>query len=177
MARSNLMKKILIMLSLTVVSVALDQVTKIWAIDNLRGEPTRYYLGGIFQLMYATNEGAFGSMGSNWPDEVRFWALTVAPIIFLIFFAVHIIISPQYSRYELIAFSLIVGGGVGNLIDRARFQYVVDFMYMGVGKIGTNIFNIADFIIVIGFTMIALQWIKSGRSAAKDKAQPQADAD
>ncbi len=155
------LQKSLIMILITVVSVGLDQLSKQWAIDNLKGGPVRYYFNGLLQFLYATNEGAFGSLGSNLAPTVRFWVLTVAPIAFLVGFAVHVLLNSQYSKYELWAFSFLVGGGVGNLIDRARFQYVVDFMYIGTGKIGTNIFNIADMIIVTGFVMIALRWIKT----------------
>jgi signal peptidase II len=79
------------------------------------------------------------------------------------------LLSRQYSRFEFYAFTLIIGGGIGNLIDRARFQYVVDFLYMGIGKIGTNIFNIADFVIVIGFVMMLWQWFRTWR---EQKSRP-----
>ena len=69
---------------------------------------------------------------------------------------IYIIRNQLIPRFELIALALIVGGGLGNMIDRFLFGYVVDFLYIGYGPVGTNIFNIADVLIVIGGCMLII---------------------
>ena len=66
------------------------------------------------------------------------------------------LISKKVTKVDLFSLSCIFAGGIGNLIDRIRYDYVVDFMYMGYKKIGTNIFNIADVVIMTGFGIMVV---------------------
>ena len=64
----------------------------------------------------------------------------------------------------------IISGGVGNLIDRFRLDHVVDFLYLGYGPVGTNIFNIADMGILFGFILVLF------RSWALSKSEDEAES-
>lgn len=147
-----------------------DQWTKYWAFHNLKGELPRSYFMGLFQLRYAENTGAWGNLGGNWPEPMRSIFLIGFPILILLLVAGFMLTQKYSHKLETWAYALIVTGGFGNLIDRIRLNYVIDFMYAGTHKsiplwgsvripLETNIFNIADVIIMIGAGLILLRLI------------------
>jgi signal peptidase II len=82
---------------------------------------------------------------------MRFWILTVLPFLFLGGLTWYTITSQELKTYMVASYCMVIAGGVGNLIDRALYGYVVDFLWMGIpGGIGTNIFNVADVAIMFG---------------------------
>lgn len=146
----SLVRRFVIFGLVTFVSIALDQVTKLLAIDAFKGKPTLSYLGDTFRFQYATNEGAFLSLGGNLPPNVRFWLLTVGVGALLLAISVHALRNPVDTA-NLSGYALIVSGGFSNWIDRARFGgVVVDFMNMGLGSLRTGVFNVADLAILAG---------------------------
>jgi signal peptidase II len=153
--------RLLVVLAIIGLVVAFDQYTKSWAISELQGMPTRSYLGGTFLFLYAENTGAWGSMGSGLSDNLRFWILTVLPFLFLGGLTWYTLKSDELKPYMVWCYALVIGGGLGNLIDRAIYGYVVDFLWTGIpGGIGTNIYNIADVAIMAGvITLILLHFI------------------
>ncbi len=151
-----LWKRAAIVLGIVVVCFALDQVTKAMAIASLKGYVGYSMLWDTVRIEYAENTGAWGSLGGTWPKAVRFWVLSVLPSLVLVGIAWFAIFKSGLSRLELAAYALIVGGGSGNLFDRFVHGYVVDFLWMGIGRIGTNVFNIADTIIMIAFGLILI---------------------
>lgn len=146
-------------LGLIAVSTGFDQWTKDWAVKSLKGAPERVYWDGMVKILYAENTGAWGSIGSDLPEPWRMIALTIVPIAFLVGLLIYTLRKADLPRYEVICYALVVGGGTGNLIDRAWHGYVVDFLWMGLTqKIATNIFNVADVVIMTGvISLIVLQ--------------------
>ncbi|MFA7483613.1 MAG: signal peptidase II [Vulcanimicrobiota bacterium] len=139
-----------------------DQVTKLWAIETMAGAPPRHYLGGIFTLTYAENTGGWGSLGANWSPLARRITLIIAPAIVLVGLGVYLVRTEKFDWIRSLGYVGIISGGVGNLIDRFRLEHVVDFLYMGYGPIGTNIFNIADMGILFGFILVLYRsWVLS----------------
>lgn len=138
---------------LFIVIFTADQLSKAWAVKNLAGRPARLFLNGIFKLTYAENRGAWGSMGANWNEHLRWFVLVLLPCLLLLGLAVYML-SRELSRYEVSAYTLVLAGGLGNQLDRIRLDYVVDFLYLGYGRIGTNIFNIADMVLLSGIFML-----------------------
>lgn len=129
----------------------IDQYTKFVAIENLKDVPTQTFLWDTFRLTYAENNGAFLSLGSGLSEDVRFWTFTVLVTAFLGGLAVYLFRKKDLTQLEAIAYALVLGGGIGNLIDRwARNGWVVDFMNMGIGDLRTGIFNVADAVIMAG---------------------------
>lgn len=157
-------KAVILSLSLFI-WIALDQITKIWAIESIKGMPASYYLGGLVQIVYAENRGAWGGLGDSWPEFLRLSFLIYIPMIFLLGIAIYVLVNKKVKLYEATYLSFIVAGGIGNLIDRIRYDYVVDFMYIGYKSLGTNIFNIADVVIMIGFFGIFGLNIKEWRAS------------
>ncbi len=146
-----MLRRVMLVAVIIAFVIAFDQSTKAWAIANLQHSATRSYLGGTFLLLYAENTGAWGSMGSGLNDTLRFWILTVLPTVFLVGLAWYTVKSAELKTYMVACYALVIGGGLGNLVDRALHGYVVDFLWTGIPNgIGTNIYNIADVAIMIG---------------------------
>ncbi|MBE2252533.1 MAG: signal peptidase II [Myxococcus sp.] len=165
----SIARRFLIFGLVTFLSIALDQVTKVLATDAFKGKPTLSYLGDTFRFQYATNEGAFLSLGGNLPANVRFWLLTVGVGALLLAITVQALRNPVDTA-NLTGYALIVSGGFSNWIDRARFDgVVVDFMNMGLGSLRTGVFNIADLAILAGIGVLLIAGWRQDR-AAKAKA-------
>ena len=164
--------KIIFFFSIQILFVALDQWSKAWAVSALKGSFPRHYFFGIFQLTYAENTGAWGNLGGDWGEPYRSLFLIYLPIAVLLIFAVFSLFSKKINNTEFWAYSFIVSGGAGNLIDRVRFGYVVDFMYAGIKRpFETNIFNVADVVIMIGFGLVVLNMIQDFLKKKKEVAQ------
>jgi signal peptidase II len=138
-------------LAISSVIVVLDQVTKIWAIQALKIQDIAVFPGLNFAL--AHNAGAvFGFLAdsSGWQR----WFFTAFAIVMMI-----IIIAWQKSLKESeggesFALSLVLGGGLGNLIDRVRLGYVIDFIDVYYEQWHWYTFNVADIFICIGATIL-----------------------
>jgi signal peptidase II len=125
---------------------AVDQITKIWAVDRLAGQPSVPVLGEFFKLTLVYNEG--GAMGTSFGTST--WYLIIALIIIPILFYYLYIYRAALSFAIPLAF--ICGGAIGNLIDRFRLGRVVDFLdvdFFDINFLGFQLdrwwtFNIAD---------------------------------
>lgn len=150
--------------------VLIDQGSKYLAIENIQGYPPRLYLGGIFRLEFAINPGAFLSLGSSLSPDVRFWVFIVAVGGFLLGASWVLFRDRTLDRVNAFALSIIVGGGIGNLIDRsARANHgVVDFLNLGLGDLRTGIFNIADMAIMLGVILLGWKSFQGHKSTEKN---------
>lgn len=143
----------LFVVPLLLFTVACDQTSKRLAAELLEGLGPHPYMGGSVVFLYAENSGAFLGLGARLTETARFWLFTVGVSALLVLFLVKL--HRAGSRLELIGWSLIVGGGLGNLIDRVlRDGRVIDFLRVGVGELKTGIFNFADTAIVFGLVAL-----------------------
>lgn len=136
------------------ITLLVDQLTKTFATSRLKNVPPTSYLGGTVQLSYAQNTGAFGSLGSRWPDTTRTLVFILLPIMVLggsLSFALR---AQMLSQRMAVALAFIVAGGVGNVIDRIKQGYVTDFLRLSVGGVGTNVFNFADVCLMLGTVIL-----------------------
>jgi signal peptidase II len=164
------LKRFLFLIAITAGILIPDQWTKAWAVRDLKGNLPTDYLWGTIRIIYAENTGAWGNLGGDWPPFLRMSFLIALPVIILLGLAIFVIVSKKVTRPERWAYAFIVAGGAGNLIDRIRYDYVVDFLWMGIGPIGTNIFNIADVSIMIGFGIMVLLNILEWKNKRRETA-------
>lgn len=138
------------------VNIVIDQITKIWAIDALKGLGTFHYLNDFFRLQYAENPGAFLSLGSSLTPTMRFVVLTIVVAFFLVGALVYLLRTPHMNAARSYGLALLIGGGISNLIDRAFRDggRVIDFLNLGMGELRTGIFNIADVAIMVGIALV-----------------------
>lgn len=145
---------------LTLITLALDLASKQWARTSLDTE-MHSYLGNFFVLEHSENTGAFLSLGAALSPQFRFWIFTV--LIAIITFGVlfYIIKTKVLPDVQTAAYTLIVAGGFGNLVDRVMKESVTDFMNVGIGSLRTGIFNVADMAIMAGvFILMFLSFKK-----------------
>lgn len=134
-----------------ILGVALDQYTKYLAITHLQGNPITL-IEGVFQLRYLENRGAAFGLFQN--QQVFFLIIGTITLFFVVYLYIRM---PQTKRFHLLRICMIsiTAGAIGNMIDRARFQYVVDFLYFEL--IDFPIFNVADiFATVATFGLVVL---------------------
>lgn len=170
-------RRIAIVSIIVVVLVALDHLTKWLAITYLMGQPPIIYLGDLFRFQYATNTGAFLSLGSTLPDWLRPYLLTGLNGIILFVVSMFLIVKRDVTMPVTLSLSLILSGGIGNMIDRIfRNGEVVDFLNIGMPwgpfQIRSGIFNIADVAIMAGlFLMIGVELFLPSKSAVPGDAK------
>ncbi len=133
--------------------VLLDLITKYWATEALRYAPPRPILGDFVRFSYVRNSGVAFGLGAGIPFPYFVFSLAaIAAILYLL------IRRPEHGLARSIALALILGGALGNLIDRLRAGEVVDFIDVGVGRWRWPVFNVADSAVTIGVVMFALAW-------------------
>ena len=145
-------------------TVGCDQATKALARENLSARPLSY-LGDLFRLQHTENPGAFLSLGADFQGDLRFWIFTVGVGVFTLGALFFLYKKQTMTLWPTISFTLIVAGGIGNLIDRALKGTVTDFLNIGMGGLRTGIFNIADVAIMAGITMMLVNVFKDTPAA------------
>jgi signal peptidase II len=146
----------LLALSLLLTTIGCDRVTKHLAVDHLRADVGRSYLGDVVRLEYAENSGAFLSAGSRLPDWARTLLFQICVPIALAALA-FVAIKQRWTGMLLVGASLVFAGGVSNSIDRFARDTVVDFMSLGIGPLRTGIFNVADVAVLLGTALLVLE--------------------
>jgi signal peptidase II len=141
----------LLFLGLAALVVVLDQLTKRLAEGKLRGQRSVPVLDDIVRLTYVENRGAaFGLL----QDQTAFFVLVGILVIGVI--AASYRYLPRSGFRLHLALGLQLGGAIGNLIDRIRQGYVVDFVDFGYRSNWWPVFNVADSAIVVGVALLAL---------------------
>lgn len=136
--------------------VALDQATKALARALLEEGHRVSFLGDAFRLELARNAGAFLGLGANLPPGVRGAILTWGVLILALGAAWVAFFRPG-PMATAVGAALVAGGGFGNLWDRlVAGGLVTDFMNLGLGRLRTGIFNVADLAIVAGVVLLLL---------------------
>jgi len=129
--------------------VIADQVTKYLALTLLA--PIRSYplIEGVFELHFVRNRGAaWGMLADNR------WVFMTVSVIAIVIMLLYLILSKERTPLFTLSLSLILGGGIGNMIDRIFFEdgAVIDFLYFKL--IDFPVFNIADCAVSIGAVLL-----------------------
>ena len=144
--------------------IVFDQLTKVWMLDGfqLREVGRVLVADPLFNLTYVENTGvSFGLFGGG---SAR-WVLSLFSVVVAAGLAWW---ATQANRRLLItAIGFVIGGALGNAIDRIRFGYVVDFLDFSGTGIFPWVFNIADSAITIGVVLLILDSVLSDRRAAQ----------
>jgi signal peptidase II len=147
-------------LSIVGAVLVLDQASKFIADQTL--EFGRYIdLLPILALLRVNNTGVAFSVGHGLGSLVLVAATAV--ITLFVFYLWHS--AKEGGRLVAAGFALIIGGALGNLIDRVRLGHVVDFLYLHIGDRGFFVFNLADVALTIGPVLLAWFYLLGGRKA------------
>lgn len=138
--------------------VALDQLTKVLILSKFKFGESVIIIENFFNLTYVKNYGAaFGFLSESHPAFREIFFLTMPPAAMIVI-GVLLKKAPHHDRLQIIALSSILGGAIGNYIDRLRFRYVVDFLDFHLyNQYSWPAFNIADSAIVLGVMALMYQ--------------------
>ncbi len=161
---------------LTLCILIVDQITKALVVHFIpyagpyKPANVAFSLGGDFlQIIHARNLGIGFSIGRNSPESLRPLLFTVIPVLILLGLLIYYFVSKEFTKLQRWAFTGILGGGIGNLIDRIfRPEGVVDFIdvkFYGIfGLARWPTFNIADASVVIcGILLVITLFFQKGR--------------
>ncbi len=150
-AKKRKRKALLCDLLFIILLVAFDHLTKYLAVTHLKDKQAFKIINGVLELNYLENKGAAFGMLQNQGGFFVFVAIIVLGVIAYILYK-----TPNDKKYNLlhILLSLIAAGAIGNMIDRLRFDYVVDFIYIIL--INFPIFNVADMYVSFATVILVL---------------------
>ena len=143
-------RKVAFLLALATLVVAVDLWSKALFERSFSGQPMRQYLADTVRVGYVLNSGVFLSLGHQLEPQTRFWLFVVGVSCVLTLLAGLTLKDSRFRTPEVVAVAAIVGGGLGNLVDRVQLGAVRDFLNLGIGSLRTGIFNIADVAITFG---------------------------
>ncbi len=143
---------------IAILTLLFDQLSKWWILNATMVPPRIIPVTSFFDLVLVHNRGASFGIFSDAPG----WA-SVALIAFAIIISIALAIWMWRAQETLlaVALALVIGGAIGNVIDRIRFGAVVDFLDFHVGGWHWPAFNIADSAITIGVVLLILDSLKS----------------
>lgn len=150
--------------------VALDQATKLWAQARFGPAGDELPIGLGFSLTYTRNTGAAFGM-------LRDLAIPIGPVLLdgtlvlgllsaIVAVGLVVYLSRRGGRLDRLSYAaltLVLAGAVGNMIDRLRLGYVIDFIHFQVGWFDFPVFNVADSCVVVGAAVLLLASFADGR--------------
>ena len=159
---------------IAVILIAIDRITKNWAAQALASGDIAV-IDKVLYFRYTENTGVAFSMFSD-----NRWVLVGITSVMLIVALAFFLSGKIKDKLELFALSLIIAGGVGNLIDRLSLGYVIDFIDVRI--INFAIFNVADMCITIGAILVCIAAFAAEKrekreQESKQKALDEIDAD
>lgn len=151
-------RKLVFFLSALFISLPLDWITKQWVISKIHYGDRIEVIPGFFDLTHVRNPGGAFSFFADGPFEQRmlfFVGTTCIAIVLLLLFYRRL---PPDDRISALALGIILGGAIGNLIDRITLGEVIDFLDVHLwGGYTWPTFNIADSSIVVGVAFLIAQ--------------------
>lgn len=161
----------------SLLTVALDQISKLWALktlligelppDGLIRTKNQVVIDGCFHFKLAGNKGAAWGLFRSLPED---WRVPFFVLISVI--AVGVILylyrRTKGNKLESIALTLILGGALGNLVDRIRLGFVIDFIDWFYGNHHWPTFNIADVWITVGVGLLLIDLLFHHKPKSQD---------
>jgi len=135
-----------------IVFLAIDQITKYFAVALLQGNSSVHLIGNFLRFTYVENRGAAFGILQN--QRLFFIISTVVLVAFLIYM---IVFNKKVTTATKLTLSLILSGAIGNFIDRLRLGYVIDFVDVRFGDFyNFPVFNVADSCLVVGVIILVI---------------------
>ena len=158
-------------LALAAAIVIADQVTKAIVTSSLRPGESKPILGDLLRIVFSQNSGAlFGLFKDN---AAMFGIVSLGVIALIVLYHARAGDSP----YMTITLGLLLGGAIGNMIDRLRLGYVVDFVDGGIGNIRWYTFNVADAAISLSILLLFAAALRPSLAERRPKAEAGAGAE
>jgi len=169
------MRRHLPYLALMAAIVVLDQGTKALVVRSLALHEYVPLVDGLLSLSHVRNRGAAFGLLSDWDVPYQSALLAALGVFALLAITLYFLRLPAAARLPRLALALVLGGAIGNLIDRVRLGFVVDFVHLYWRQHQWPDFNVADSAITVGVTLLVLDILRSPGEAPAD-AKPGLDA-
>jgi signal peptidase II len=158
--------KLILILSIICTVVGCDQSSKYYIKHTLEKYTTYPIVGDLFVLRYTENSGGFLGLGSGLPPDLKPVLFLIIPATVLMLLFIYTLVNSIYKnvlpKIDVFGFCCLIGGGIGNLIDRTVYGgKVIDFMNFGIGELRTGILNVADLAVTLGITIIIINQIRT----------------
>jgi signal peptidase II len=132
-----------------------DQWTKAWAESTLIARPPMNIIGELVRFTYTRNSGVAFGLGAG--HRFPFYLFSIAAVLVILFMFAR---QRTHTLLRQLALGLILGGALGNLVDRLSTGEVVDFILIGWRQWYWPVFNVADSAVSIGVVLFALTWLR-----------------
>lgn len=136
---------------LTIVFLIIDIVSKLIVSNLMNVNDSIVVIKDFFYITYVRNTGAAWSIFAG-----KTWLLIIVSLIIIFFIVGYIYKNKPKSKFEILGYSMILGGAIGNLIDRVIYGYVIDFLDFYIFGYDYPIFNLADSFILIGVILLII---------------------
>ncbi len=151
---------------LSIAVIVIDQLTKLWVDNNLLLHARQPLIDGYFDLTLAYNPGAAFSFLADAGGWQR-WFFTILSTVVTIILVVWLKRLPAHEKINAAALALIIGGAIGNLIDRIAYGHVIDFLLVYYQQWSWPAFNVADSAISVGVVLMLLALFHSSPSQSE----------
>lgn len=151
--------------------VLLDRATKYLAVSFIGLGESKVALDGVLNFTYIQNKGmAFGLLADK-----RYIFIIVSAVLLVAIVAFLFVYRKQANTWLKVSCGLVLGGGIGNMIDRIALGYVIDFIDFRLFSFWNWVFNIADACVCIGVFMLIIYLLIDARIAKRDNGAPSDD--
>jgi signal peptidase II len=154
---TNRLLKIFLILSIVIVNIGCDQVSKKMVRQHISPYEAIHLLNDHLTVTHVENTGAFLSAGDSLPKAAKNILLSLLPLIAIAIGMVYVLSKQTMTNTMLTGFCFVIGGGAGNIFDRIMYGSVTDFLHINFGLFQTGIFNMADLSIMTGVAIILLE--------------------
>ena len=136
---------------LTVIFLIIDFVSKMIVSNLMNVHDSVMVIKDFFYISYFRNTGGAWSILNE-----HTWLLTVVSLIIIVFLIYYVYKNKPKNKLETLGYSMILGGSIGNFIDRIIYGYVIDFLDFNIFGYNYPIFNFADVFIVVGVLILII---------------------
>jgi len=144
--------------------VLVDQVSKSWIVQGFQFHEIRVVIEGVFELTHARNSGGVWGLGQGLPVAARTAIFLALPSLITLAAIWYSLALPLHDRLRHFSIALVVGGAIGNLIDRLRLGQVIDFLVFHWKDHYWPAFNLADSAICVGIAILMIRTIFEGET-------------
>ena len=147
----------------------LDQAGKIFVHTQLPRQESLPIIDGFFNIAYVTNRGGAFGLFHGGPEWLRIFLFLLVPLV--AFILIFIMLKEAKQPFYVLALGFILGGALGNYVDRLRLGYVVDFLDLHIKDWHWPTFNFADSFIVLGVGILSYFFFREYQDSKKHPEQ------
>ncbi|MFS4468207.1 signal peptidase II [Maribacter sp. 2210JD10-5] len=152
--KKNLVGYRFYILALVFLNVGCDQISKDVVRKHVAERDFIQIIDNHFILTNIENTGAMLGFGQDFPPILKMLLLQGLPLLVLLILLYRLLTKTNLDSFLALAFAFVIGGGLGNLIDRIVYGSVTDFFQIRIGFFKTGIFNMADVAVTVGVLLI-----------------------